>query len=52
MMVAASESQQVAVIKDLVAFVHRVTTDKNATPAEVAALPGIARVIFDQYQRH
>lgn len=35
--------------KDLVAFVHRVSTDKEASPAEIAALPEIAKVLFDEY---
>ncbi|WP_297311596.1 hypothetical protein [uncultured Oscillibacter sp.] len=41
----ATRDQRDAVVKDLVAFVHRVALDKNATPAEIAALPEIAKVL-------
>lgn len=34
------------VIVDLVAFVHRIATDKQATPAEIAALPEVARILL------
>ena len=35
-----------AVTEDLVQFVHRVATEKNASPAEIAALPEIAKVLY------
>lgn len=41
-----SVDQLSAVTKDLVQFVHRVAGDKNATPAEIAALPEIAKVLY------
>ncbi len=50
-MTGATVEQTDAVMEDLVAFVHRVTTDKDASPAEIAVLPGIVRAIFDQYPR-
>lgn len=34
------------VIVDLVAYVHRITTDEKATPAEIAALPEIAKILL------
>jgi len=37
--------------KDLVEFIHRVATDKKASPAEIAVLPEIARVLYDQFPR-
>lgn len=41
----ATTEQQEAVAKGLVDFVHRVALDKNATPAEIAALPEVAKVL-------
>nr|WP_325222731.1 hypothetical protein [uncultured Oscillibacter sp.] len=41
----ATLDQQEAVANDLVEFVHRVALDKNATPAEIAALPEVAKVL-------
>ena len=38
--------QLASVTEDLVRFVHRVTEDKKATPAEIAALPEIAKVLY------
>lgn len=32
--------------EDLLAFVHRVALDEKATPAELAVLPEIARIIY------
>lgn len=34
------------VVNDLISFVHRVSRDKKATPAEIAALPEIAKVLL------
>lgn len=34
-------------IESLIAFVKRVSSDKDATPAEVAALPEIAKLLVD-----
>lgn len=45
-MVLVTQEQANAMTADLVAFVHRVALDKNATPAEIAALPEIAKVLF------
>ncbi len=33
------------VTQDLVGFVHRVATDRNASPAEISVLPEIAKVL-------
>ena len=41
----ATLDQQEAVANDHVEFVHRVALDKNATPAEIAALPEVAKVL-------
>ena len=41
----ATLDQQEAVANDLVEFVPRVALDKNATPAEIAALPEVAKVL-------
>lgn len=41
----ATTEQQEVVVNDLVEFVHRVALDKNASPAEIAALPEIAKVL-------
>ena len=41
----ATLDQQEAVANDLVEFVHRVALDKNAAPAEIAALPEVAKVL-------
>lgn len=35
--------QMAALGEDLIAFVHRVALDEKASPAEIAALPGVAR---------
>jgi len=36
--------------EDLTAFVHRVALNENASPAEIAALPEIAKVLFTQME--
>lgn len=41
----ATGEQQKKVVNDLVEFVHRVALDEHATPAELAALPEIAKVL-------
>ena len=41
-----SKEQEKEVVSDLLKFVHRVALDKNASPAEVAALPEIAKALF------
>lgn len=41
-----TREQLTSVTDDLVRFVHRVTDDKKATPAEIAALPEIAKVLY------
>ncbi len=41
-----TDKQLAAVTDDLVQFVHRVTANENATPAEIAALPEIAKVLY------
>ena len=38
--------QLVSVTNDLVRFVHRVADSENASPAEIAALPEIAKVLY------
>lgn len=35
------------IIKSLARFVTRVAEDEKATPAEIAALPEVARVLFE-----
>lgn len=45
-MIHATEEQVSEVITDLVAFIHRVAMDKNASPAELTALPEAAKVIL------
>lgn len=42
----ASLEQQEEVLKDLVAFVHRVALNEKASPAEIAALPEIAKILI------
>lgn len=41
-----TSKQLTDVTDDLVRFVHRVTEKENATPAEIAALPEIAKVLY------
>ena len=48
-MTVATSEQLKAVTKDLVDFVHRVATNEKATPAEIAVLPEIAKVLLDQF---
>lgn len=48
MKIAINPSQARQVTEDLVAFVHRVSNAKNATPAELNALPGIAKVLLEE----
>ena len=38
--------QEKELAKDLLQFVHRVALDKNASPAEVTALPEIAKALM------
>lgn len=40
-----SYEQKKEIASDLTQFVHRVALDKNASPAEIAALPEIAKVL-------
>lgn len=35
------------IAEDLCSFVRRVSTDKNAKPAELEILPEIAKIIFE-----
>ncbi len=42
-----NNEQAKEVIESLVGFVKRVSTDKNATQAEIAALPEIAKTLFE-----
>lgn len=44
-MFISSDSQRKQVAEDLTEFVHRVARDKNASPAEIAALPEVAKVL-------
>ena len=48
-MMISSEEQRRQIAKDLTEFVHRVATDQNASPAEFAALPEIAKVLCTDY---
>lgn len=43
-LIAGPEYKKTA--KSLASFVQRVALDKNATPAEIAALPGVAKVLY------
>lgn len=45
MVYVLSPEQHQEVVKDLMSFIHRVTQDKNASPAELSALPEIARTL-------
>lgn len=36
-----------SVTEDLTQFIHRVALNENASPAEIAALPEVARVLFE-----
>lgn len=45
-----NQEQRKEVIEDLVKFVKRVSQDKNATPAELAALPEIAKLLLDVFR--
>ena len=45
-MVSVTQEQANTITADLVAFVHRVALNEKATPAEIAALPEIAKVLF------
>ena len=46
---ATTMEQARAITADLVAFVHRVALSENAAPAEIAALPEIAKVLLSAY---
>jgi hypothetical protein len=41
-----TKEQLSAVTEDLVQFVHRTVAKENASPAEIAALPEIAKVLY------
>ena len=45
-----SFDQLAEITEDLVYFVHRVARDEKSTPAEVAALPEIAKVLYRLYK--
>lgn len=34
------------VVDDLTSFIHRVANNENATPAEIAALPEVAKILL------
>lgn len=46
------KQQKKEVTDNLVEFVKRVSGDKKASPAELAALPEIARLLFDEAHRN
>lgn len=46
-MIFATKEQLDMVAEDLVKFVHRVATDKKATPEEIAVLPEIVKVLCE-----
>lgn len=48
-MIVATSEQLKTVTKDLVEFVHRVAANEKATPAEIAALPEIVKILFNQF---
>ena len=41
-----TDDQGKRVVEALLEFVHRVASSPNASPAEIAALPEIAKVLF------
>lgn len=41
-----SREQEEEIARDLLQFIHRVALDKNASPAEIAALPEVAKVLM------
>lgn len=45
-MCIVSREQGAEVVEDLLQFVHRVASDKNASPAELQSLPEIVKVLF------
>ncbi len=46
-MLEVSRQSAKEITEDLVAFVHRVATNEKATPAEIAALPEVAKVLLE-----
>lgn len=40
--------QKENMMENLLKFIDRVSNDKNASPAEIAALPEIAKILFDE----
>lgn len=44
-----NQGQLAAVTEDLVAFVHRVAVDGEASPEEFAILPEIVKVLYQAY---
>ncbi len=47
MIIAASTEKSKQIIDDLAQFIHRVATNEKATPAEIAALPEVAKVLLE-----
>lgn len=45
-MCIVSREQGFEIVGDLLKFIHRVALDKNASPAEIAVLPEIAKLLF------
>lgn len=41
-----TKEQEEEIARDLLQFIHRVALDKNASPAEIAALPEVAKVLM------
>jgi len=42
------KEQKKNMIEKLLKFIDRVSSDKDASPAEIAALPEIAKIILDE----
>lgn len=45
-----SREQLMTVTEDLLQFIHRVALNEKATPAEIAALPEIAKVLYGNFE--
>lgn len=50
MIIAVSTEKSKQIIDDLAQFIHRVATNEKATPAEIAALPEVAKVLCENMQ--
>lgn len=44
--VRTTDEQAFSILDDLTTFVHRVTTNENASPAELEILPELAKILL------